>query len=156
MSTINLTGPTTTNGNTPNLTAPTYSFVPGMSTDAYSKVYNVSLLGGTQTGVAIHSTSKNFYVVVKRWKNYLRASAYNLVTGLFGSVPKNKINTHTIKGLNISASQVENGFLKTEFAVPAGAEAYDAPGVDAMFECHIQVLTKLRAELLDGSKTGTI
>lgn len=155
MSLINLTS-TVTLGTVEGLTTPTYTYSAGMSNDPTTKVFNVTGLGGTQAGVAIHSAAKQFLTLFRRWKNYAKASKYNSVTGLYGVVPKNKLTGITIKGVNISAGQVEDMVIRTDFGIPAGGEAYDKPSVIAGIEAHIQSLVAVHASICAGSYDGTI
>jgi len=156
MSTINLTGPTTTTGTTTLLTNPTYTFVPGIARDSASKAYTCSALGGTQTGVAIHTLNKPKEVIFKRFSNYLRAAKYNSLTQLFGVVPKNTISVIGRAGVNISASQVDLLSVRVEIAVPAGAEAYDAVNVEAGTLMTLQATINQLAALLDAARSGVI
>lgn len=156
MSTINLTGPTTTTGSTTLLTNPTYSFAPGISKDAASKAYTCSAVGGTQTGVATHTLSKPKEVIFKRFAQYARAAKYNSLTQLFGVVPKNTISVIGRGGVNISATQVELESVRIEIAVPAGAEAYDAVNVEAVALMTLQAALNQLPALLDASRSGTI
>lgn len=156
MSTINLAGPTTTTGTTTLLTSPTYSFVPGVSKDQSAKAYTVSALGGTQTGVAIHTLAKPKEVIFKRFKDYLRAAKYNSLTAKFGVVPKNTISVIGRGGVNISATQVEICSVRLDVSVPSGAEAYDPANVEAATLMTIQATINQLAAILDASRSGTI
>lgn len=156
MSTINLTGPTTTTGTTTLLTSPTYSFVPGIAKDPGNKAYTVSALGGTQTGVTIHSLAKPMEIIFKRFSNYLRAAKYNSLTQLFGIVPKNTISVIGRNGVNISATQVEVQSVRIDISIPAGAETFDAAKVEAGTLMVLQATINQLGALLDASRTGSI
>lgn len=156
MSTLTLAGPTTTTGTTTLLTSPTYTFVPGISRDSASKAYTVSALGGTQTGVAIHSLSKPKEVIFKRFAAFMRAAKYNSLTQLFGVVPKNTISIIGRGGVNISATQVELMSVRVDISVPAGAEAYEPANVEAVTLMTIQATINQLAQLLDASRSGVI
>lgn len=156
MSTINLTGPTTTTGTTTLLTLPTYSFVPGVSKDIAAKAYTCSALGGTQSGVAIHSLEKPKEVIFKRFAQYMRAAKYNSLTKLFGVVPKNTISIIGRGGVSISADQVEIMSVRVDIAVPSKAEAYDPANVEATTLMTLQATINQLAAILDASRSGTI
>lgn len=156
MSTINLTGPTTTTGSTVLLTSPTYTFVPGIAKDFTTRAYTLSALGGTQSGVYLHSNYKPKEVIFKRFKDFQRAAKYNTVTGKFGIVPKNTVSVIGRGGLSINANQVELGNVRIDFSIPAGAETYASADTEALMLMTLQATINQLPAILDAVRSGVI
>ncbi len=111
------------------LTSPTYT-MSADSADSYSKQFAVTALGGTQTGVTVHSTSSPFTLTFSRPKS---ARVPTLV-GTQYQVPINTYYARVRKGVNAVAGQpMRIAMIEIRTNIPAGAETLDKANLDAMF-----------------------
>lgn len=132
---ISVSSPVTGGAQT-GFTSPTYTLVVDQPPNASTgKQWYVSALGGTQTGVRSHSISDPFTITYEK-PGVLKtlAGLISGITGLYGKVPDNVYVRRVRKGVNIAANnlpRVAEMYQRT--SIPAGADAYDAPNVRAMF-----------------------
>lgn len=153
--TISLTSPVTGAAQT-GFTAPTYTTAADAS-GVDSKKYVVTALGGTQTGVVVHSISNPFAIEFRRPSAYKTVGQPNPSTNILSSQPKNKFSVKTIKGvLPLAGQSAQMLVIRTEIEIPAGADTADAPNIRAAYAAHIGALTQQSAGLGDTSVQGTI
>lgn len=128
-------------------TSPTYTVVadnapPGNPGEQVA----VTAIGGTQTGVVVHSISLPFTINFTRPANPRVLGSPNPVTGVIASVPMNVYKTITRKGVQVLAGQnpkVMN--ITTVIEVPAGSDVTDPANIRAALSAHIGVLTQQSA-----------
>jgi len=138
------------------LTSPTYTIVADTPPNAQSKQYNVSALGGTQTGVTVHGLSSPFTVTMFRPAN-IKVIGQPNSSGVIRQFPKNSFDLLTRKGMGVLANQpIQTGMIRTTVSVPAGADAYDLVNVKAMLSAHIGLLWQIAQGLTDTVTTGTL
>lgn len=115
------------------LTSPTYTLVEGGAPNARSTQFAVTALGGTQTGVEVHSVSAPFTLTMEAPAQFRQLGTPNPSTGVISSVPRNVYTIRVRKGVQVAADQpyaVAMGELK--LSIPAGADSYDPESVRAM------------------------
>lgn len=150
---INLVGPTaaiTTN----NVIAGTYTFAEDMANDNRTRVYVVSAIGGTQTGVNLHTVDAPKQVMFKRPAQFLQPSAFNTVSGRYGRVPKNVTRVIGRGSCNVAAGQVEIIQMSTDIGIPAGGVTFDRANVEASVAMYIAALWDQREELIQAIYDG--
>lgn len=151
-----LTSPITGSAQT-GLTSPTYTHVADTAPDFNGKQVAISALGGTQTGVTVHSVSSPFTITAIRPKVLKLLQAVNPLTGLLKVVPRNIWGVIVRKGVTPMAGQpVVPMLIRISIEVPAGAETYDAPNVRAAISAAIGALTQQSAGLGDSAVSGTL
>lgn len=139
------------------LTSPTYTTVVDTAPDVNAKQVAVTALGGTQTGVNVHSVSQPFQLACWKPKMMAALGKPNPVTGLIANVPTNVYKIITIKGVTPLAGQpFKNLVIRTEVSVPAGADTADAPNVRAALSAHIGLLNNQSAGIGDTSVNGVM
>lgn len=149
--------PTTpiTGGAQTGLTSPTYTFVSDVAPDANGKQVAVTALGGTQTGVQVHSVASPFTLTFARPKAFKALGQPNPVTGRLPSVPRNTYKIITRKGVVPLAGQPAATMLvTTTIDVPAGSDSYDAANVRAALSAHIGALNQQSAGIGDTGTSG--
>lgn len=139
------------------LTSPSYTLGADQAPDVNAKQWFVSALGGTQSGVDIHSVAKPFTITFFRPKNPQVLSAVNPVTGALARVPMNVYKVVTRKGVLPLANQPSrNLIIRTEIEVPAGSDTADPEDVRAALSAHIGALSQQSAGLGDTLIQGTL
>lgn len=137
-------------------TAPTYTHGADTAPDVNGKQVAISALGGTQTGVTVHSVSSPFTVTIVRPKSFKSLAPVVPGTGLLPSVPKNSWKIIVRKGVTPLAGQPAAVMLvKIEIDVPAGADTADAPNIRAALSAAIGALNQQSAGLGDTMVSGT-
>jgi len=156
MAGLTLSSPLTGGAQT-GFTSPTYTLVTDIAPDTNGKQVAVSALGGTQTGVTIHSVASPFTVTFVRPKAFKALGQINPVTGLLASVPKNQWKAITRKGVTPLAGQPFSLMnVSTTFDIPAGADTADNANVRAAIAAHIGSLWQLSAALGDSAVSGVM
>lgn len=144
-----------TGGAQTGLTSPTYTFVSDVAPDANGKQVAVTALGGTQTGVQVHSVASPFTLTFARPKAFKALGQPNPVTGRLPSVPRNTYKIITRKGVVPLAGQPAATMLvTTTIDVPAGSDSYDAANVRAALSAHIGALNQQSAGIGDTGISG--
>jgi hypothetical protein len=139
------------------LTSPTYTVAADQAPDVNAKQWFVSALGGTQTGVDIHSVAKPFTLTFFRPKNPQVLGTVNPVTGALSKVPMNVYKLVTRKGVLPLASQPSrNLIIRTEIEVPAGSDTADPEDIRAALSAHIGALSQQSSGLGDTLIQGTL
>lgn len=151
--TISLTGPTaaiTAGG----LTAATYTFTADMASDLRSKVYVVTAVGGTQSGVNTHTVDSPKQFIVKKPATFLQPSSYNVTTGRYGKVPKNVTRVIGRGSANVATGQVELIPMTLDIGIPAGAFTFDRPNVEASVLMFLAALYDQKEEIVAALRDG--
>lgn len=119
---VNITTPVTGGAQT-GFTAPTYTLTTDIAPDINGKQWAVTALGGTQTGVSLHSVSSPFTVSVFRPKTFRGIGTPNPVTGVVSNIPRNTYKHIVRKGMVPLAGQnPQIGIFTITMDVPAGAD----------------------------------
>lgn len=115
------------------LTSPTYTLTADSSPNSQTKQFAVTALGGTQTGVSVHSPSSPFILNLTRPANFKPMSLVNPVTGQLNSVPKNTWKMLAVKGaVPLTGQSPANIVFRGEFVIPAGVETNSAAELKAL------------------------
>lgn len=139
------------------LTSPTYTHVADTAPDVNGKQVAVTALGGTQTGVAVHSVSSPFTVTFWKQKVLKVLGKTNPVTGLLPSVPMNQYKVQTRKGVLPLAGQPAAVMdIQTVIRVPVGADSADPLSVRAALSAHIGALSQQSAGVGDTATSGVM
>lgn len=139
------------------LTSPTYTLVADVAPDARSKQYAVTALGGTQSGVDVHSVSNPFTLTVQRPASFKQVGTANPVTGVISNVGRNVFKVRTRKGVIPLSGQPEQILMiETSISVPAGSDLADANSIQAALSAHIGLLSDQDAELGDLAIDGVL
>lgn len=152
---ISVTSPVTGSAQT-GLTSPTYTVLVDQAPDVNAKQHYVSALGGTQSGVRVHTAADPF--TISFWKEKIIKILPQLsLNGQYGNVPTNKYKVITRKGVLVAANQPSRPcIIRTEIECPAGAESYDVANVRAALSLHIGGLTQQSAGFGDTVNTGSL
>jgi len=154
--TVSLTTPVTGSAQT-GLTSPTYTIVADAAPTSNGKQWAVTALGGTQTGVEVHSLSQPFTISVFKPASPKTLGSPNPSTGVIYSVPRNTTKFIVRKGVNIAASQPPHTAVFTLTCdVPAGADNYDAESIRAALSCLFGAFTQQSAGFGDTVVTGVM
>jgi len=138
------------------LTSPTYTIVADTAPNAVSKQYNVSALGGTQTGVTVHSVSSPFTLTAFRPQTFKVLGQPN-TSGVIKSFPKNEYVLLVRKGVGVLASQpVQVASVRISISIPAGSDTYDKANLAAMYSAAVGLLAQIPQGLFDLGVTGTL
>jgi hypothetical protein len=139
------------------LTTPTYTLLSDLAPDNNGKQVAVSALGGTQTGVTVHSVASPFTITFVRPKVFRSLGKPNPTTGLVKDVPRNTFKCITRKGVTPLVNQpYQNLQITTIIDVPAGSDTYDAANVRAALSAHIGALSQQSAGAGDSVISGII
>jgi hypothetical protein len=151
-----LTSPITGTAQT-GLTGPTYTLLSDLAPDNNGKQVAVSALGGTQTGVTVHSVASPFTITFVRPKVFRSLGKPNPTTGLVKDVPRNTYKCITRKGVTPLVNQpFQNLQITTIIDVPAGSDTYDSANIRAALSAHIGALSQQSAGAGDSVISGII
>lgn len=152
--TISVTSPVTGGAQT-GLTSPTYTLTADTAPDTNGKQWAVTALGGTQTGVDVHSAAKPFTVTYVKPKVYKSLGQPNPVTGVISSVPNNTHQWLFRKGVLPAAGQVPRvAMCRISLELPAGSEANEPEDVRALLSLVVGTLTQQSAGWGDTGISG--
>lgn len=152
---ITLTSPVTGGAQT-GLTSPTYTFAVDVAPDVNGKQYAVTALGGTQTGVTLHSVSSPFTWTFTRPKA-LKSLPQLGLNGQYGSIPNNSYKVLVRKGVVPALSQPARIMqIAMSLDIPAGSETYDPSNVRAAISAAIGCLNQISAGLGDTVVSGVM
>jgi len=147
--TISVTSPVTGSAQT-GLTSPTYTVVADVPPNAFSKQYAVTALGGTQTGVDVHGSSKPFTITFSRPAQIRSAPIPNPVTGVMGNSPRNVYSVLVRKGtVPLTGQNPQVMTLRCDLAVVAGADLAEPEDIRAALSLLIGTLSQQSAGLGD-------
>lgn len=154
--TIALTSPITGGAQT-GFTSPTYTIVTDYPPSNNGKQYAVSALGGTQSGVDVHSVSKPFTITVLRPANLKALPAANPVTGVIKTIPKNTYKIIVRKGAVPGANQNPiTAVIRCDLEIPAGTDTNEPEELRAMISAFIGALNQISAGLGDTVTSGIL
>ncbi|DAD50907.1 TPA_asm: coat protein [ssRNA phage SRR5467091_1] len=154
---IGITSPITGSAQT-GLTSPTYTVANDVAPPGNpGKQVAVTALGGTQTGVTVHSVAAPFTCNFTRPGNLRVLGSPNPVTGVVNLVPMNTYKLITRKGVTPLAGQpIKVMNITTTCDVPAGADVADPANVRAAFSLHIGALNQQSAGFGDLAISGIL
>jgi len=138
-------------------TTPTYTLTLDVAPSMNGKQYAVTAIGGTQTGVDVHTVSKPFTVTFFRPMVIRTLPQANPITGVIKGVPFNTYKLITRKGMLPAASQTPIvARITTMIEVPAGSDTYEPEDVKAMLSSHAGVLAASAAGIGDTLLSGIL
>lgn len=152
---INLTTPLTGSAQT-GFTSPTYTLAVDNAPSIYGKQWYVSGIGGTQTGVGVHTIASPFTIAFFRPAQPQMLPTPNPTTGVISYVPMNVYKLVVRKGTNSALNLPSQELIRCEIRVPAGADTYDAANLRAGLSAAIGALWQLSPGIGDTIVTGTI
>lgn len=138
------------------LTSPTYTITADLAPAANGKQWYVSALGGTQTGVNVHSTSNPFTVAIFR-PNVIKLLGAVDQNGQLTRVPKNTVSLVFRKGavpLTGQAAAVALG--RCTFDIPAGTDVASPAELKALFSFIGGFISANAQGLVDAALSNTI
>lgn len=154
---ISVTSPITGGAQT-GLTSPTYTVTPDTAPPGNpGKQVAVTALGGTQTGVTVHSVASPFTLNFTRPGTLRVLGSPNPVTGVIQLVPVNTYKAIVRKGVTPLAGQpikVMNLTLTAD--VPAGADLADPQNVRAGFSLMVGAISQQSAGYGDLAINGVL
>lgn len=137
------------------LTSPTYTLASATAPDVNGRQYNVTALGGTQTGVDISSASKPF-TITGWWPKLLQTLTYVTGSGKTVKVPMNVYKWVTRKGVLVNAELPPiTMVITTTVEAPAGADVADPANVKAAQSLHFGAVYQASAGTGDTVISGT-
>lgn len=138
-------------------TTPTYTVTADTPPNNNAKQFAILAVGGTQTGVDVHSVSKPFTTTMFRPASLRVLPQANTTTGVVKNVPNNSYKVITRKGASPAANQVPlTARITTIIEVPAGTDTYEPEDIKAMLSCHIGILSNQSAGISDTILTGVL
>jgi len=139
------------------LTLPTYTVATDTPPGINAKQFAVTALGGTQTGVDVHSVSKPFTITMFRPSLLRMLPAVNPLTGTLKNIPVNTYKVITRKGAMPAANQIPAGCrVTTMIEVPAGVDTFEPEEVRAMLSAHIGCLSQQSDGITSTVLTGVL
>jgi len=140
------------------LTSPTYTTTPDTAPAGNpGKQVAVVALGGTQTGVAVHSVARPFTLNFTRPASLRTLGPPNPVTGVIALIPKNTYKLITRKGVIPLADQAPQVMIiETIITVPAGADTADPLSIRAALSAHLGALNQQSAGFGDLTANGVL
>lgn len=146
-----------TGGPQTGFTAPTYTHVADVAPDINGKQVAVTAIGGTQTGVTVHSVASPFTITFNRPKSFKALGKPDPVTGLLPSVPTNTYKVITRKGVIPLAGQPFKIFnITTTMDVPAGSDTADAANIRAALSAHFGAVWQQSSGVGDTTVSGVM
>lgn len=156
MSIPSLAGPITGGAQT-GFTSPTYTMVRDNAVDSNAQRWIVTALGGTQTGVRIHSVSDEFSVTIVKPKIMKVIQAFN---SLLPQAFKPAFNRYWIivrkGGLPAAGLTSVPQIVRIPIDIAAGVDSYDAPNMRAMISLTVGVFNTISAGLGDTLANGNL
>jgi len=139
------------------LTSPTYTNAADLAPDVNAKQVAVTALGGTQTGVEVHSASQPFLLAFWKPKAFAVLGKANPVTGLIANIANNVYKFITLKGvLPLAGQPYARMSITTSFSVPAGSDIADPESIRAACSAHIGYLWADAAGVGDTVVSGRV
>lgn len=126
------------------LTSPTYTPTADIAPAPNGKRWLVTALGGTQTGVAVHSAANPFSIDFWKPTVIRLLGALNSITGvILGQVPNNNYKVVIRKGVLVAASNPRKvATIRIESSIPAGSPEASAADLAALYSCAAGVLNQ--------------
>lgn len=149
-----LTSPVTGGAQT-GFTSPTYTVVADNNPGNNGKQWLVTAVGGTQTGVTVHTASDVF--TISAWKPLSYKVAQFVSTTIFKRPPRNLYKIIVRKGLLVNTNFPKDiGILTMSFELPAGSETLDAANIRALVSAAVGAFNQVSAGWGDSLVTGSI
>lgn len=146
-----------TGGAQTGLTSPTYTIVSDTPPAVNAKQYAVTALGGTQTGVDVHSVARPFTLTMFRPLVTKVLGIVNAATGRLSTVPRNTYTVITRKGVTpLSGQPSEVMVVETRISVPAGADLADQANLRACLSLHFGAIWAQSAGVGDTAVSGLL
>lgn len=154
---ISVTSPITGGAQT-GFTSPTYTVATDTAPPGNpGKQVVVTAIGGTQTGVTLHSVASPFTLNFTRPATLKVLGSPNPVTGVINAVPMNTYKAITRKGvLPLTGQPYRVMNVTTTIDVPAGSDTQDAPNLRAAMSLHIGALNQQSAGIGDMLLNGVL
>lgn len=145
-----------TGGAQTGFTSPTYT-VSADTAPEFAKQWTVSAIGGTQTGVLVHSAGNPFTVQVSRPRILRVLGGANPVTGVISPIPRNVYTFNVRKGvLPYTDGPYIPALAQLKINVPAGGDFSDPESVRALISFLVGLLNTESAGIGDMCISGTI
>jgi len=141
------------------LTTPTYTLASDSAPSNFSKQWTVSALGGTQSGVTVHSIQYPFTLTAFRPSKLKILPPVNQTTGkVLGNVPQNtyRVLVRTGGPVDVSGANSAVASLDIRLNVPAGFESYSLTQLKAMLSLGLGSLVNQVDGLVTTSVVGSI
>lgn len=154
---ITITSPITGSAQT-GLTSPTYTVVDDHAPSGKpAEQVVVTALGGTQTGVTLHSVASPFTITFNRAASLFVLGSPNAVTGVINNVQNNLYQCIIRKGVTPLAGQpIRTATITVTASIPAGSDTADPANIRAMFSAAIGVLQQQSAGFGDMAINGVL
>lgn len=153
---FSLTSPVTGLAQT-GLTSPTYTLVSDFCPSPLGRQWAVSALGGTQTGVTIHSQSSPFTITCYRPAQFKQLGKANPVTGAIANFPRNVFKVVGRKGVLPLAGQAYQTMVATlTMECVSGADTADPANVRALLSLLFGAASQQSAGIGDMLVTGVM
>jgi len=140
------------------LTSPTYTTTADTAPAGNpGKQVAVTALGGTQSGVSVHSVASPFVLNFIRPATLKQLGSPNPVTGVISNVPNNVYKLVTLKGVTpLTGQPIKAMSIMTTISVPAGADTADAQNIRAALSAHLGALSQQSAGFGDLTINGVL
>jgi hypothetical protein len=136
-------------------TSPTYTHVADTAPDFNGKQIAVTALGGTQTGVTVHSVAAPFTITFVKPKTLRQIGTPDPVTGIVKSIPRNTYKAIARKGVLPLAGQPYTNMVATlTIDVPAGADLADPANIRACLSALFGAVVQQSAGVGDTAVSG--
>ena len=138
------------------LTSPTYTLTQTSFPDTNGRKYIVSAVGGTQTGVSVHSVDSPFYLTYSWPKVFKTINAGILgLVGYSRNLPVNKFTFKVVKGGSINAGGgIGELNADANIYVPVGMSSFGPAEIAAAMSALAGALSQGAAEILASATTG--
>ncbi len=144
---FNLTSPVT-GGAATGFTSPTYTLTADNNPSSNGKQWLITAIGGTQTGVNVHTAGDVFTVSVFKPLAYKVAAFVS--TTVFRKPPRNTYKVIVRKGVTVNSNFPKDmAMISVNVDVPAGSETADAANLRAMVSLLVGSLSQQSAGLGD-------
>jgi len=119
-----------------------------------SRQHVVTAIGGTQANVRASTAGDPFTVLLRKFP-YRALPSKNPVTGLYGSIPRNKVEFLFRKGLKVdSAGLIVPGDVRISASIPAGSETNDSANIRALICFMIGLLAEEAEDIAESMISG--
>jgi hypothetical protein len=154
--TIDVTSPVTGGAQT-GFTAPTYTLTLDTAPETNGKQKAVTALGGTQTGVVLHSGSAPFTILVTKPKVIRTLGKANPITNVVNNIPVNVYRMVIRKAvLPLAGQPYQQALARLEMHIPAGSDTADPANLRAMISLLVGALTQQSAGVGDTVVSGIL
>lgn len=138
-------------------TSPTYTLTADIAPAPNGKQFAVTAVGGTQTGVDVHSVSKPFTITMYRPAVLKTLPKANPVTGVIKDIENNVYKIITRKGMAPAANQNNIvAVITTEIKIPAGCDTFEPEEIRAALSAHIGVISQQSSGIGDTTVSGIL